>query len=79
MSEAERAILALLQDRGPRKTICPSEAARHLAGLDGDWRSHMPGIHDAVRKLAANGRVSLSWKGRPKDAPIGPYRIGQVR
>ncbi|MFW5634767.1 MAG: DUF3253 domain-containing protein, partial [Erythrobacter sp.] len=33
---AEQAILALLEERGPGRTICPSEAARRLAGPQGD-------------------------------------------
>ena len=40
-SEAETAILELLEDRVPDKTICPSEAARVLAkarGAADAWR-----------------------------------------
>ncbi|MEL6623044.1 MAG: DUF3253 domain-containing protein, partial [Pseudomonadota bacterium] len=46
-NEIEAAILALCEKRGPTKTICPSEAARRIAGDDGPWRDLM----DDVRRV----------------------------
>ena len=71
----EAAIASLLADRGPDKTICPSEAARLLADEAGEWHKHMNEVHDAARSLASRGEIALSWKGRTKTAPDGPYRI----
>jgi hypothetical protein len=34
-------IMELCQERGQGKTICPSEAARRVAGESGDWRALM--------------------------------------
>ena len=47
-SRAREAILELLGARGPQKTICPSEAARALAG-DEDFRPYMEPVREAAR------------------------------
>ncbi len=73
----EAAILGLLAEREPGATICPSEAARRLAGPEGDWRAQMGAVHAAVDMLAAAGRVALSWKGAPMPKRRGPYRIAR--
>ncbi|MGB3166229.1 MAG: DUF3253 domain-containing protein [Alteraurantiacibacter sp.] len=79
MSKAESAIRALLCERGHGKTICPSEAAREMAGPDGDWRARMSDVHEATARLCDAGAIRLSWKGKSKTAPDGPYRIGLPR
>ena len=76
---AAEAIAALLDVRGADATICPSEAARLLAGASGDWRARMDEVHSAAGSLSANGRISLSWKGQTRSAPQGPYRIGRAK
>jgi hypothetical protein len=68
---AEAAILAVLEARAG--SICPSEAARHLDPKG--WRDRMADIHRAARKLAAEGVVLLTQKGRPVLEPAGPYRV----
>lgn len=78
----EAAILALLARRAPQATICPSEAARLVAGPQGDWRAGMDAIHAAADALVAAGTVTLSWKGEPlAPSPMqkrrGPYRIAR--
>jgi hypothetical protein len=76
-SRARDAILALLDERGTDKTICPSEAARALAG-DADFRPYMDPVRDAAAKLADEGRVEVTQKGEPvsiADAK-GPIRLG---
>lgn len=73
----EGAILALLAKRADGATICPSEAARHLAGPDGDWRAQMESVHATVDVLLADGRIALSWKGVAKQKRRGPYRIAR--
>lgn len=74
---AEAAILALLAERAQGATICPSEAARRLAGAGRDWRAEMAQVHAAADALAAAGRIALSWKGRPMKQRRGPYRIAR--
>mgnify|MGYP002780238135 CR=1 FL=1 len=69
------AILTLLAERAGGATICPSEAARRLAGPGGDWRAAMPQVHAAVDTLLARRAIILSWKGRALPQRRGPYRI----
>ena len=55
----ERAIAALLERRGPGRTICPSEAARALGG-DEDFRRHMDPVRAALGDLdTARGPIRL--------------------
>ncbi|MGH6696245.1 DUF3253 domain-containing protein [Sphingopyxis sp.] len=54
--------------------MCPSEVARAVS-TDDDWRSAMPIVHAAIDSLLLEGRVQLSWKGRPLKTRSGPYRI----
>ena len=75
----EAVIVELLQGRGAPKTICPSEAARIVAGKRSpdSWRSLMPAARKAARRLVAKGRVDILQKGRPVDASTarGAIRI----
>jgi hypothetical protein len=75
--KAEAAILALLAERAAGATICPSEAARRLAGPEGDWRAEMEAIHAATDALLASGAVALTWKGAAQEKRRGPYRIAR--
>lgn len=74
---AAEAILALLGERAEGATICPSEAARLIAGPDGDWRSEMAAVHAATDLLLEEGAIALSWKREPKQKRRGPYRIAR--
>jgi len=73
----EEAILTLLGDRAG--TICPSEAARSVAG-DDDWRPLMEPARRAARRLVAAGEVQITQKGRVVDPSTarGPIRIRRV-
>ncbi len=73
----EDAILALLAQRAAGATICPSEAARLLAGPQGDWRAEMDAVHAATDALVDRGTLGLSWKGVPMQKRRGPYRIAR--
>ena len=77
-TETEKLLLRMCVSRGPGKTICPSEAARALAGEDGDWRALMPEIRAAAARLAAERRLIVLQRGNPVDplAARGPIRIG---
>jgi hypothetical protein len=79
-SEAERAILDLLAQRDPGKTICPSDAARAMGGDDG-FRPLMPVVRDAARALVAEGRIEVTQRGEPVDldGARGAIRLRSVR
>ena len=82
MSGAREAILALLAARRADATICPSEAARALAGDDpADWRPLMPAVREAAAELADEGRVAVTQRGRPVDvrSARGPVRVRLIR
>lgn len=74
-AELRRTILALARERGPDKTICPSDAARAVGGET--WRDLMDDARDIARELARDGDVEISQKGAVLD-PDAPWR-GPVR
>jgi Protein of unknown function (DUF3253) len=70
------AILDLARERGPAKTICPSDAARAVGG-DG-WRDLMDQARDIARDLARAGDVEIMQHGEVLDPDAnwrGPIRI----
>ncbi len=65
-------ILRLTAERGPAKSICPSEAARALSpglspDLFPDWQALLPAVRRAAGMLAAAGRLDILRKGKPVD------------
>jgi hypothetical protein len=77
-SVIEATILALCATRGAEGSICPSEAARAIAGSDEKaWRLLMHPVREAAAALAREGRIVILRKGRPQD-PAVPIR-GVVR
>ncbi|TFV61432.1 DUF3253 domain-containing protein [Mycobacterium sp. PS03-16] len=70
------AILEMARDRGPEKSICPSDAARAVGG-DG-WRDLMDQARDVARQLARDGEVEITQRGERLDPDAtwrGPIRI----
>ena len=70
------AILQLSRERGPDKTICPSDAARAVGG--DNWRDLMDDARDTARHLARAGEVEITQKGEVLDPDAtwrGPIRI----
>jgi len=63
----EAAIMALVMGRGPEKSICPTEAARALAGnpSDDSWRAKLSPVRLAAARLAKAGRIEILRKGKP--------------
>ena len=61
--------------RGPDKTVCPSEIAREL--FPNNWRKHMPEVRDVAVELQKQGKVSITQKGQAVDVDHikGPIRI----
>jgi hypothetical protein len=71
----ESTILDLLARRGPGKTICPSEAARSVDPLH--WESLMQQTREAAARLAAQGVIRITQRGKVVD-PLqakGPIRL----
>lgn len=71
----EEAILTLIAQRGPGKSICPSEAAR---AFDPEgWRGRLRHVRETAVGLARQGRVVITRKGKPVDPNKfkGVYRI----
>ena len=75
-AKLREAILALLAARDPGKTICPSDAARQVAG-DRDFRPLMDPARAAAGELVTEGRIEVTQKGRvvDLDAAKGPIRL----
>jgi len=70
------AILSLARERGPDKTICPSDAARAVGGQQ--WRVLMDDARAEARALARRGEVEISQRGEVLDPDAqwrGPVRI----
>lgn len=76
MSEKLRAtILQLARERGPQKSICPSDATRAVGGEQ--WRDLMDDARTIARELARDGDVEITQKGEVLD-PDGDWR-GPIR
>ena len=68
-------ILELLERRAPGETICPSDAARALAGSG--FRRLMPTVRAAAADLVAAGQIEVTQKGAVVDIAQarGPVRL----
>lgn len=76
MGEVADAILRLLSERAPGRTICPSEAARAVHGDDG-FRDHMDDVRSVAFAMADAGRVEVTQGGEVVDGRTarGPIRL----
>jgi hypothetical protein len=79
-TELEEAIVALLALRPGDASICPSEAARRVAGED-EWRALMEPARAAARRLVARGTIEITQRGVPVDPSTakGPIRLRRAR
>ncbi len=68
-------ILELLDRRGPGKTICPSDAARAVAGAS--FRPLMDAARAAAAELVAAGEIEVTQGGEVVDIAQarGPIRL----
>jgi hypothetical protein len=75
----ESAILELLAERGPNKTICPSEASKRVGGTETRqaWESLLEPARAAARRLVASGKILITQHNHPVDAATakGPIRL----
>jgi hypothetical protein len=74
--QIERKIVELLEARDPGKTICPSDAARELAG-SGDFRPLMDPVRARAGEMVARGELEVTQGGRVVDpgSARGPIRL----
>jgi hypothetical protein len=78
----EQTVLALAAERGPEKTLCPSDVARAIGGPHPDgWGPLMQPIRRIAVRLAKEGRLVITRKGRAVDPDDfrGVYRLGLPR
>jgi hypothetical protein len=78
----ETAILSMIAERGPEKSICPSDAAVAVAGKAGDqWGALMPVVRRIAVRLAEEGKLVILRKGKIADPHDfrGVYRLSQPR
>lgn len=82
--DLEATLLRLLAGRARSATVCPSEAAREVAGgvVDEEpgheaWRDLMEPARRAARRLVASGDVVITQQGRVVDPSTarGPIRV----
>jgi hypothetical protein len=75
----ERTIDALLDQRRPGASICPSEAARAVDPEN--WRDLMPAARSAAGRLAAAGTVEVTQSGEVVEVGTarGPVRVRRPR
>ena len=76
----EQIILSLLNDRGPGKSICPSDAARCCAANTGhpaEWRQYLQPVRDAAARLASAGALIVTQGDHAIDiaSAKGPIRF----
>jgi hypothetical protein len=75
----EKLIMDILQSGKAVTSICPSQAARKLAGEDDErgWRNLMEPTHRAARRLAHQGKICITQGGKEVDPSTfkGPIRL----
>lgn len=76
--EIEGVMLALLNERGPGKTIGPADVAQVIGGNQPDgWGPLMQPVRKVAVRLMKEGRIAILRKGRPVDPDDfrGTYRL----
>ena len=63
----EAEILRQTAERGPAKSLCPSDIARALSPVEEEWRRLMGPIRAAAIRLARDGQVQVLRTGKPVD------------
>ena len=58
----EAELLRLIAERGPEKSICPSDVVR---GLTPEWQPLLARVRRIAVRLAEAGRVDILRKGKP--------------
>lgn len=71
----EAAMAALVQQRGPDSSACPSDVARSLS--PDHWRALIPLVREAASRLAQQGLIEIAQGGKAVSS-IGPW-TGPIR
>lgn len=75
----EAEILRLLAERAPGRSICPSEAARSVAGSEERrcWQPLMEPVREAAARLVRDGVLIVTQRGETVDieGAKGPVRL----
>ncbi len=74
----QQALRHLLDRRAADASVCPSEAARAVAGDDPEhWRALMPAARDAAARLVEAGEAVVTQGGEVVDVRTarGPMRV----
>ena len=77
-TQIEAALLAIVRQRGPTSSACPSEVARALSPHA--WRVLMPHVREVAMQLAQRGLLDISQGGQsvvPDGLWKGPIRLRQ--
>jgi len=70
----EKEIVNQLQERGPQKTICPSEVVRKL--FPENWHDKMEEVRRAARRLVHKKIIIITQQNREVDINAkGPIRL----
>lgn len=75
-------IVELCARTPPGRTICPTDAAKAFAETRGEdelgWRSHLSEVRRAAVRLALEGKIVITRKGKIVDPSDfrGVYRLG---
>lgn len=71
----DEALLEMLLDRGPSRSVCPSEVARRVDPHD--WKTLLEPTRRSARRLVARGRAVITQQGRivDPDRARGAIRI----
>ncbi len=76
--ELETTMLALLEERGPGRTIGPADVAQAIGGNQPEgWGPLMQPLRKVAVRLMKEGRIVILRKGRPVDPDDfrGTYRL----
>jgi hypothetical protein len=78
-SMIEAAILRLTAERGPDKSICPTDVARAVMPGPGDaWRQKLSAVRRAAERLAQTGQIEILRKGKLVE-PVGVKGVIRLR
>lgn len=70
------AILTLAAERGPDKSLCPSEVARAMVV---DWRPLLKTVRAQAVTLMQEGRIDILRKGKPVAGPDAVRGVIRLR
>ena len=57
------ALLHLAAERGPEKSLCPTDVARAVSGEN--WRPLLGAVRKVAADLARQGKIEILRKGKP--------------